>query len=152
VDEYLRLSYHGIRAKEKEFTASLETNFDDSIGQVNVVSQDLGRVLLNLFNNAFYATMEKKKQLNGTYEPVIRISTIRMKDHVEIQVTDNGTGIPNAALQKIFQPFFTTKPTGEGTGLGLSLSFDIITKGHGGELTVQSVEGEGATFMVHLPA
>jgi signal transduction histidine kinase len=117
-----------------------------------VVPQDLGRVLLNLFNNAFYATAEKKKRLNGTYAPVVSVRTKRSGDQVEIQVQDNGTGIPKAALDKIFQPFFTTKPSGEGTGLGLSLSYDIITKGHGGELTVQSEEGEGATFVVRLPA
>jgi two-component system NtrC family sensor kinase len=152
VNEYFRLSYHGLRVKEKEFTASLELDFDDGVGQANVVPQDLGRVLLNLFNNAFYATLEKKKHLDGCYEPVVKVCTKRTGDHqVAIQVHDNGTGIPRAALDKIFQPFFTTKPTGEGTGLGLSLSYDIITKGHGGEITLQSVEGEGATFVVQLP-
>jgi signal transduction histidine kinase len=152
VDEYLRLSYHGLRAKDKSFEAQLQTDFRETIGKVSVVPQDLGRVLLNLFNNAFYATAEKKKRLNGTYAPVVSVRTKRSGEHVEIQVQDNGTGISKAALGKIFQPFFTTKPTGEGTGLGLSLSYDIITKGHGGELTVESVEGEGATFVVRLPA
>jgi signal transduction histidine kinase len=152
VDEYVRLSYHGLRAKDKTFEAQLQTDFDPTMGKANVVPQDLGRVLLNLFNNAFYATAEKKKRLNGTYAPVVSVRTKRSGDQVEIQVQDNGTGIPKAALDKIFQPFFTTKPSGEGTGLGLSLSYDIITKGHGGELTVQSEEGEGATFVVRLPA
>src|SRR4051812_7235527 len=140
-DEYLRLSYHGIRAKEKGFAAVLKTDFDDRIGRINVVPQELGRVLLNLFNNAFYATLKNKKQLNGSYEPLVSIETKRTNGSVEIHIKDNGTGIPQPILDKIFQPFFTTKPTGEGTGLGLSLSYDIITKGHSGELTVQSDEG-----------
>jgi two-component system NtrC family sensor kinase len=151
IDEYLHLSYHGMRAKVKGFTADLETNFDPNIGQINVVPQDLGRVLLNLFNNAFYALLEMKKRLNDIYKPEISVGTKHVGSYVEIQVQDNGIGIPQAALAKIFQPFFTTKPSGEGTGLGLSLSYDIVTKEHSGELTVQSIEGEGATFVIRLP-
>jgi two-component system, NtrC family, sensor kinase len=129
----------------------LKTNFDTSFGQVSVVPQDLGRVLLNLFNNAFYATLEKKKYFNGTYEPVVNIRTKSIGDKVEIHVTDNGIGIPQKVRDKIFQPFFTTKPTGEGTGLGLSLSYDIVTKVHGGELMVESKEGIGSEFIIRLP-
>ncbi|MBD0352155.1 MAG: hypothetical protein ICV65_13465, partial [Flavisolibacter sp.] len=149
-DEYFRLSYHGQRAKDKFFSATLQTDFDNSIGKVEVVPQEMGRVLLNLFNNAFYAVSEKKRQLNGDYEPVVAVTTRREKDKIEIRVKDNGIGIPQAIEDKIFQPFFTTKPTGEGTGLGLSLSYDIITKGHGGELKVETQEGQGAEFIVSL--
>jgi two-component system NtrC family sensor kinase len=148
-DEYLRLSYHGLRAKDKDFNAEINTDFDASIGKVEVVGQDIGRVLLNLYNNAFYAVNEKKRQLNGTFEPAVSVSTKRLGDKVEIVVKDNGNGIPQKAIDKIFQPFFTTKPTGQGTGLGLSLSYDII-KAHGGELKVKTKEGEGAEFIIHL--
>ncbi|MBD0278967.1 MAG: histidine kinase, partial [Flavisolibacter sp.] len=151
VDEFLRLSYHGLRAKDKLFSAVLKTYYDESIGQINVVPEDIGRVLINLFNNAFYAVQKKKEQLNGTFEPTILVRTQKREGKVEIYVRDNGFGIPQPALDKIFQPFFTTKPTGEGTGLGLSLSYDIITKGHGGELTVDTKEGEYAEFVVRLP-
>ncbi|MBD0350450.1 MAG: tetratricopeptide repeat protein [Flavisolibacter sp.] len=151
VDEYLRLSYHGMRAKDKAFGARLQTAFDDGIRKVAVVPEDIGRVLLNLFNNAFYAVNEKKKQLNGTFEPLVTVSTKRANGGVQIIVWDNGSGIPQKNVDKIFQPFFTTKPTGEGTGLGLSLSYDIITKGHGGELKVETKEGEFALFIVQLP-
>jgi signal transduction histidine kinase len=150
-DEYLRLSYHGLRAKDKSFNAKLETSFDESLGKVGVLPQDLGRVLLNLFNNAFYAVSEKKKQVNGTFEPTVSVSTKKVNDKVEIIVKDNGSGIPQKVLDKIYQPFFTTKPTGEGTGLGLSLSYDIITKGHSGTITVESKEGEGSKFVIILP-
>jgi signal transduction histidine kinase len=149
-DEYLRLSYHGLRAKEKEFTASLETNFDDGVGQVTVVPQDLGRVLLNLFNNAFYAVHEKAATKNEGYEPAISVSTKKLQDKIAISVKDNGMGISKSIQDKIFQPFFTTKPTGEGTGLGLSLSYDIV-KAHGGELHVESDEGKSTTFILILP-
>jgi signal transduction histidine kinase len=115
-----------------------------------VIPQEIGRVLLNLFNNAFYAVSQKKAQLNGQYQPQVIVSTKALADGVEIRVRDNGTGIPDSVKSKIFQPFFTTKPTGEGTGLGLSLSYDIITKGHGGELQVESKEGEGAEFIIQL--
>jgi signal transduction histidine kinase len=149
-DEYLRLSYHGLRAKDNAFNADFKTNFDESIGKIEVAPQDIGRVLLNLYNNAFYAVSEKKKRLNGTFEPRVEVSTKRVDDKVEVSVRDNGTGIPQKLLDKIYQPFFTTKPTGQGTGLGLSLSYDII-KSHGGELRVQTMEGEGAEFTIVLP-
>jgi two-component system, NtrC family, sensor kinase len=151
VDEYLRLAYHGIRAKEKDFNADFKLETDPALGKIEVVPQEIGRVLLNLFNNAFYATQQKKAQLNGQYQPQVMVSTKAMGDKVEIRVRDNGTGIPESVKSKIFQPFFTTKPTGEGTGLGLSLSYDIITKGHGGELKVEAKEGEFAEFIIMLP-
>ncbi len=149
-DEYLRLSFHGLRGKDKDFNADFKTDFDESIGKIEVVPQDIGRVLLNLYNNAFYAVNEKKKQLNGTFKPTISVSTKRVGDKVEIFFKDNGTGIPPKILDKIYQPFFTTKPTGQGTGLGLSLSYDII-RAHGGEIKVESKEGEGAEFIIELP-
>jgi signal transduction histidine kinase len=150
-DEYLRLSYHGMRARDKSFHATVETHFDETLNQIEIAPQEIGRALLNLFNNAFYAVSEKKKQLNGTYEPVVSVSTRSRGGKVEICVKDNGNGIPQNIVDKIFQPFFTTKPTGEGTGLGLSLSYDIVTKGHGGELRTDSKEGEGSEFIVSLP-
>src|SRR6266536_1660806 len=149
-DEYLRLSYHGLRAKDKSFNATIKTDFDESIGKINVVQQNIGRVLLNLFNNAFYAVTEKKKQLNGEYEPAVSVCTKKLDSKIEIHVKDNGVGISQKVVDKIFQPFFTTKPTGQGTGLGLSLSYDII-KAHGGEIIVETKEGEGAEFTVQLP-
>ncbi len=149
-DEYLRLSYHGLRAKDKDFNANFKTDFDESIGKIEVVQQDIGRVLLNLYNNAFYAVNEKKKQLNGTFEPTVEVSTKKVDNKVEISVKDNGIGIPQKVLDKIFQPFFTTKPTGQGTGLGLSLSYDII-KAHGGEIKVETKESEGSEFIIELP-
>ena len=148
-DEYLRLAYHGMRAKDKSFEATTKTHFDDSIGKINVVPQEIGRVILNLINNAFYAVREKKKQVPGSYEPTVLISTKKEKNKVEIKVKDNGNGIPQKALDKIFQPFFTTKPTGQGTGLGLSLSYDIV-KAHGGEIKVETKEGEGSEFTILL--
>jgi len=150
-DEYLRLAYHGLRAKDKNFNAKFVTDLDDCIGKINIVPQDIGRVILNLINNAFYAVTEKKKLSADSYEPKVIVSTKRVNDKVEIKVADNGNGIPQKVLDKIFQPFFTTKPTGEGTGLGLSLSYDIITKGHGGELRVETKEGEGSVFIIQLP-
>jgi two-component system NtrC family sensor kinase len=149
-DEYLRLAYHGLRAKDKSFNADIKTDFDNSIGKIKIIPQDIGRVVLNLINNAFYAVDEKKKQnLNG-YEPTVSVSTKKMNGKVEISVKDNGNGIPQKVLDKIFQPFFTTKPTGQGTGLGLSLSYDII-KAHGGELKVETKEREGSAFIIQLP-
>ena len=150
-DEYLRLAYHGLRAKDKAFNATMKTDFDLSIGKTNVVPQEIGRVILNLINNAFYAVDEKKKQIGDGYEPTVSISTEKNKGKVEVSVRDNGNGIPQKVLDKIFQPFFTTKPTGQGTGLGLSLAYDIITKGHGGELKVETKEGEGSEFIIQLP-
>ena len=148
-DEYLRLSYHGLRAKDKSFNASFKTDFDNSLGKVNVISQDIGRVVLNLLTNAFYVVNEKKQQNISGYEPTVTVSTKKLGDKVEIKVKDNGNGIPQKVLDKIFQPFFTTKPTGQGTGLGLSLSYDII-KAHGGELRVETKEGEGSTFVITI--
>jgi len=151
-DEYLRLAYHGLRAKDKTFNAKFETHFDDRIGKINVLPQDLGRVILNLINNAFYAVTERKKQREAGYEPTVTVSTEKAANHAIITVKDNGTGIPQRVIDKIFQPFFTTKPTGQGTGLGLSLSFDIVTKGHSGELKVETTEGERTEFIIRIPA
>lgn len=151
-DEYFRLAYHGLRAKDKSFNATMETHFDESIEKVNIIPQDIGRVILNLFTNAFYSVSEKKtlrQAQSDKYIPTVSVSTNKIKDKVEIIVRDNGMGIPQKVLDKIYQPFFTTKPTGKGTGLGLSLSYDII-KAHGGEIKVESEEGEGSTFIIQL--
>ena len=153
-DEYLRLAYHGLRAKDKNFDATMQTEFDESIGLINIIPQDIGRVILNLITNAFYAVTEKKKQLGDAYEPTVSVSTKKIANkpdsyRVEIKVKDNGNGIPQKVLDKIFQPFFTTKPTGQGTGLGLSLSYDIV-KAHGGEIKVETKEGEGSEFIITL--
>ena len=148
-DEYLRLAYHGLRAKDKNFNATLHTDFDETIGRINIIPQDIGRVILNLITNAFYAVTEKKKQLGEAYEPVVSVSTRKIANKMEIKVKDNGIGVPQKVLDKIFQPFFTTKPTGQGTGLGLSLSYDIV-KAHGGELKVETKEGEGSEFIILL--
>jgi signal transduction histidine kinase len=162
-DEYLRLSYHGMRAKDKSFNAvpmemGIKTDCDESIGKINVVPQDIGRVLLNLFSNAFYAVNERAKLSSnlGTYEPTVSVCTKLISPlpgglrGAEIRVTDNGNGIPQNIVDKIFQPFFTTKPTGQGTGLGLSLAYDII-KAHSGEIKVKTKEGEGSEFIIWLP-
>jgi two-component system NtrC family sensor kinase len=162
-DEYLRLAYHGLRAKDKTFNATLETDFDESIGKIHVVPQDIGRVILNLITNAFYVVNEKSSFINlssealakleaseDTYEPAVSVSTKKTGNQVFISVKDNGNGIPKKVLDKIFQPFFTTKPTGQGTGLGLSLSYDIV-KAHGGELKVETKEREGTEFVIQLP-
>ena len=148
-DEYLRLAYHGLRAKDKSFNASIKTEFDQSIGKININRQDIGRVVLNLINNAFYAVDEKKKLLNGDFEPTVFLSSKKVNGKVELSIRDNGNGISQNVLQKIFQPFFTTKPTGQGTGLGLSLAYDIV-KAHGGELKVETKEGEGSEFIISL--
>jgi signal transduction histidine kinase len=153
-DEYLRLSYHGLRAKDKTFGAELATDFDESIGKINVVPQDIGRVLLNIFNNAFYAASEKQKaeskKLSAAYKPLVSVETKKLNDKIEIKISDNGNGIPQKIIDKIYQPFFTTKPTGQGTGLGLSLSYDII-KAAGGEIKVETKEGKGTQFIITLP-
>ena len=155
VDEYLRLSYHGLRAKDKNFNADFQTRFDENLPKIEVVQQDMGRVLLNLFNNAFYAVNQRaialaKDETIANYTPSVFVST-RFKDNkFFIKIKDNGIGMSESVKAKIFQPFFTTKPTGEGTGLGLSLAYDIVTKGHGGTMEVESVEGEGTTFMIKL--
>ncbi len=150
-DEYLRLAYHGLRAKDKSFNASMVTDFDDTIGTIDIIPQDIGRVILNLITNAFYVVDEKKKSGLENYEPTVTVSSKKVKDTIEIEVIDNGNGIPEHILNKIFEPFFTTKPAGKGTGLGLSMSYDIVTKGHGGELKVETKEGEGTTFIIELP-
>ncbi len=149
-DEYLRLAYHGLRAKDKSFNATLNTDFDDTIGKINIVPQDIGRVILNLITNAFYVVKEKKDQNTTGYEPTVTVSTKKTGNMVLISVQDNGNGIPKEVLNKIFQPFFTTKPSGKGTGLGLSLSYDIV-KVHGGELKVETKENEGTVFKISLP-
>ena len=150
-DEYLRLCYHGLRAKDKSFNASIKTDFDSTIPTINLVSQDIGRAVLNLLTNAFYAVNEKRKTGTVGFTPTVTIATKKLEGKVEIRISDNGNGIPGKVLDKIFQPFFTTKPNGEGTGLGLSLSYDIVVKGHGGEMKVDTEEGEGTTFVITLP-
>ncbi len=153
-DEYLRLAYHGLRAKNKDFNAKTQLDLDPNVGIVDVVSQDLGRVLLNLINKAFYAVTQKKQSAaaESGFEPTVTVSTRKTpKGDIEIRIQDNGTGIPETIRSKIFQPFFTTKPTGQGTGLGLSLTYDIVTKGHGGTIDIETREGEGTTFILHLP-
>jgi len=161
-DEYIRLAYHGLRAKDKSFNVTMKTDFDETIGKINVIPQDIGRVILNLITNAFYAVTEKKQQLTkdlsgsgnltgpDSYIPTVSVSTKMTNNKVEISVKDNGNGIPSKVLDKIFQPFFTTKPTGQGTGLGLSLAYDIV-KVHGGELKVETIESEGSEFIIQIP-
>jgi signal transduction histidine kinase len=168
VDEYLRLAYHGLRAKDKSFNTEIKTDFDETIGKINVVPQDIGRVLLNLFNNAFYAVNEKltahRSPLTANYKPLVSVQTkkinaplepapnsFRGAGSIEICVTDNGNGIPQTIVDKIFQPFFTTKPTGQGTGLGLSLAYDIV-KAQGGEIKVETRVGKGSEFVIQVPA
>jgi two-component system, NtrC family, sensor kinase len=158
-DEYLRLAYHaclsgrqGLRAKDKDFNVDFNTEFDENLPKVNIIPQDIGRVLLNLINNAFYAVNEKnKRNTEGGYKPAVSVSTHQVENHIIIKVKDNGIGMSEATKAKVFQPFFTTKPTGQGTGLGLSLAYDIVTKGHGGTLEVQSTEGVGSEFIITLP-
>ena len=150
-DEYLRLSYHGLRAKDKSFNSEMVTDLADKLPKVNVIPQDIGRVMLNLFNNAFYAVQQKKKTAGADYKPLVTVSTALKGSHVEIKVTDNGIGMPADVKEKILQPFFTTKPTGEGTGLGLSLSYDIVVKSHSGNITINSTEGQGSEFIISLP-
>jgi two-component system, NtrC family, sensor kinase len=150
-DEYMRLSYHGLRAKDKSFNAELVTNFDPALPKVNVIPQDIGRVLLNLFNNAFYAVNQKQKTLDADYKPEVSVTTSSKNGQVVIKVKDNGTGMLDSIKDKIMQPFFTTKPTGEGTGLGLSLSYDMVVKGHGGKIEINTKEGEFTEFTVSLP-
>jgi signal transduction histidine kinase len=149
-DEYLRLSFHGVRAINNDFNVRLKTNFDENIDKIDLIPQDIGRVLLNVYNNAFYTVSEKRAGNNG-YEPTVSVSTKKIDNKIMISVKDNGNGIPQKVLEKIFQPFFTTKPAGQGTGLGLSLSYDII-KAHGGDIKVESKESEGSEFIITLPA
>ena len=149
-DEYLRLAYHGLRAKDKSFNADIKTEFDINAGKINIIPQDIGRVILNLINNAFYAVNERQKTEGLGYEPTVTVSTQKLQDKIQISVKDNGSGIPDPTKEKIFQPFFTTKPTGQGTGLGLSLAYDII-KAHGGEIKLETKEKDGAEFIILLP-
>ncbi|MBC7745820.1 MAG: GHKL domain-containing protein [Flavobacterium sp.] len=149
-DEYLRLAYHGLRSKDKSFNATMLSDYDETIGNINIIPQDIGRVILNLITNAFYAVSEKQQQQQDSYVPIVSLSTKKIGKKVAISVKDNGNGIPQKIMDKIFQPFFTTKPTGQGTGLGLSLSYDIV-KAHGGELKVETKEGEGSEFIIRLP-
>jgi len=149
------LAYHGLRAKDKSFNAALRTDFDETIGNINIVPQDIGRVILNLITNAFYAVNERKKLTSSEaspvgFEPTVSVRTKKINSKIEIRVADNGNGIPEKIIEKVFQPFFTTKPTGQGTGLGLSLSYDIV-KAHGGDLKVETKEGEGSEFIIQLP-
>ncbi len=164
-DEYLRLAYHGLRAKDKTFNATMETDFDDKIGKIEIIPQDMGRVILNLITNAFHAVQEKSSSANlskeasakleaskdSKYAPTVSVITKKVGNTIEIEVKDNGNGIPKKIVQRIFEPFFTTKPSGRGTGLGLSMSYDIVTKGHGGKLDVESEVGKGTTFTISLP-
>jgi len=148
-EEYVKLAYHGFRAKHKTFHCSFQTSYDDSLDSVNVVRQDIGHILVNLFNNAFFSMNEKMKLNNGSYEPVLKVTSEKKANKALITVRDNGLGIPTKIMDKIYQPFFTTKPTGEATGLGLSLSYDMI-KAHQGEIKADSVEGEFAAFTLEL--
>lgn len=154
VDEYLRLAYHGLRAKDKSFNAKLVTNLDDTIGKLEVVPQDIGRVLLNLITNAFHACTEKQKASSelevNDFHPTVVVSTKKERNNIKITVKDNGNGVPEHIVDKIFQPFFTTKPTGEGTGLGLSLSYDIV-KALGGQLTLETKDQKGSSFSITIP-
>jgi len=160
-DESLKLAYHGFKARERTFHAFFETNFDPALPQVMAIPQELSRVLLNLFNNAFYAVHERKKtmqpgstdasDIESAYKPMVTAITKKLDSKIVLTISDNGTGIPQKIINKIFQPFFTTKPTGEGTGLGLSMSYDIISKSHGGEIKVKSKEGLGTDFEIILP-
>jgi signal transduction histidine kinase len=149
-EEYFRLSYHGFRGLDKHFNSAMNSQMDKTIGKLKIVPQDLGRVLLNLFNNAFFAVAEKSRKNSNGYAPAVSLSTKKIGDHIELKIKDNGNGIPKELMDKIFQPFFTTKPAGQGTGLGLSISYDIV-KAHGGELSVDSKPGEYAEFTIHLP-
>jgi signal transduction histidine kinase len=150
-DEYLRLSYHGMRAKDKSFNCEIKTEFDSGIGKIKIIPQDIGRVLMNLYNNAFYSLAEKLKKHENIFNPILTVKTSSANGKAEINIRDNGLGIAPEIMGKVFQPFFTTKPTGQGTGLGLSLSYDIITKEHAGAISVHSNPGEGAEFKIQLP-
>ncbi|MEP7170723.1 MAG: ATP-binding protein, partial [Bacteroidota bacterium] len=155
-NEYFNLAYHGMRANNAEFNCSIEKELAADLPKINIIPQDISRVLINLFNNAFYAVKERSQKLEAggqksdSYKPLVHLSTSSLNNFITIKIRDNGTGVPDAIKEKIFVPFFTTKPTGQGTGLGLSLSYDIV-KAHGGEITVESKEGEGAEFAVSLP-
>ena len=149
-DEYVRMAYHGYKAKNNSYNVKIDTSFDATIGPVKIIPQDIGRVILNLINNALYVVTEKKKTAGDSYEPTITVTSKKTHETILIAVSDNGNGIRKEILDKLFQPFFTTKPTGQGTGLGLSLSYDIV-KAHGGEIKVKTTEGQGAEFIIELP-
>ncbi len=151
LDQYVTLAYHGTRAQNKEFNITIEKNYDKTLGKISVVPQDISRVFLNIINNACYAAFDRKKTSKNDFNPVLRVSTKKLKHKIEICIGDNGNGIPVNILDKIFQPFFTTKPSGEGTGLGLSLSYDIVAKVHKGDIKVDTKSGEGTTFIITLP-
>jgi signal transduction histidine kinase len=152
LDQYVNLAYHGLRAQDKDFNITIEKDYDETMAKINVVPQDISRVFLNIINNACYAAYDKKKKnSDNNFLPTLRVSTKNFNGKVEIRISDNGNGIPQEISDKIFQPFFTTKPTGEGTGLGLSLSYDIVTKVHGGDLKVETKENEGTIFIIQLP-
>ena len=151
LEEYVNLAFHGMRANVPDFNVTIERDYDEAVGEVEMAPQDIGRVFINLLNNAFDAVHERALSHNGQYAPTVAVSTRQGEGQVEIRVDDNGSGIAEAIREKIFEPFFTTKPTGQGTGLGLSLSYDIVTQGHGGTMTVEGDEGEGAAFLVTLP-
>ncbi|MGW8179871.1 MAG: sensor histidine kinase, partial [bacterium] len=151
-DEYLRLAYHGLRAKDKSFNADFKTDFDETLPKVKIMPQDLGRVVLNIINNAFFAvTSIPEEEQAADFKPLVTVSTKNMGDQVLISIRDNGPGIPQEIKDKIFQPFFTTKPTGKGTGLGLSLAYDIVTTGHGGAIELNTAPGEGTEFVIYIP-
>jgi signal transduction histidine kinase len=151
LDQYVALAYHGLRAQDKEFNITIEKDYDGTLEKVNVVPQDISRVFLNIINNACYAAFDKKKKRGNEFSPTLKVISKNLNDKVEIRIADNGDGIPESIKKQIFNPFFTTKPTGEGTGLGLSLSYDIVTKVHGGNIKVESEEGKGAMFIIQLP-
>ena len=159
VDEYLRLAYHGMRAKDKSFNDAIQSEYDSNVQKINLVPQEIGRVVMNIITNALHAVSKRKEEENDEYKPTIWVSTIRVgtplgeggeQSHIQISIKDNGGGIPEDIQSKIFQPFFTTKPTGQGTGLGLSLSYDIV-KAHNGDIVLESQDGKGATFYITLP-
>ncbi|MEM8488360.1 MAG: sensor histidine kinase, partial [Bacteroidota bacterium] len=152
IEEYINLAYHGMRARSANFNTSITQEFDKEAGELEMVPQEIGRVLINLFNNAFFAMQEKVEKGDTTYEPELTVKTVKLPQAVEIHVQDNGPGIPKRIRERVFEPFFTTKAAGSGTGLGLSLSFDIITQGHNGLLQVESTPGSGTTFKITLPS
>ena len=151
IDSYINLAYHGMQAQYKGFTVTFERDYDESVGSISIIPQDIGQVLINLMNNAFDAMRVHKAEAGDDYTPILKLSTKKSDENVIIQVTDNGPGIPQDVLERIFEPFFTTKPAGSGTGLGLSLSYDIITQGHAGQMSAQNADGEGASFIIKLP-
>ncbi|HMB93715.1 MAG TPA: HAMP domain-containing sensor histidine kinase [Rhodothermales bacterium] len=151
LDEYVNLSYHGMRASNPDFNVTIKQDYDEALGEVAVVPQEMGRVFINLLGNAFYAVYEKQKEAGEEYAPTVKVQSRKRADQVEIRVEDNGIGIPEEVQEKIFEPFFTTKPSGEGTGLGLSMSYDVVTQGHGGTLTVESEQDTSTLFIITLP-